>query len=83
MLRPLVSPGCPGAVRPLIVEQELDAALDGGGNFWGSGGVIGAGLGPVVASCERSQGDRAAGGRFRTRQRNRRQGTASKTRADQ
>ena len=23
----------PGAVRPLVVEQELDAALDGGGDF--------------------------------------------------
>ena len=44
----------PGAVRPLIVEQELDAAANGGGDFLPAlGGVIGAGFGPVVASFER------------------------------
>ncbi len=42
----------PGAVGPLVGEQELDAAVDGAVICFGLGGVMGAGLGPVVASGE-------------------------------
>ena len=38
MLRPLVRLGAaPGAVGPLVREQELDAALDGAGDLLGRG----------------------------------------------